>query len=309
MEREDSQQLCEVCTKIDFVQYFQREVNTYIYESGLVGADTNALRLGRFEDIFGKSSSCPFCRLVVTAVCKRHTSWTFTPRHIIARNSEEGTEMECWMYSYSYAIHNPSETESETASRIGIATRVSEGLFSSPEDHAGDIQLLAEDAPQISRSKLFHGRIVDAAKLDMELARSWLRCCELKHGKLCENPRPMVNECSMQPYGHMVIDVKRLCICHLPQGSRYVCLSYCWPIEETFTLTQATLSELLGPRSLERRMQELPHTDPRRNSMCFRTRRDVSLGLTPFASFRTTRTINDIKYLKWIEFTLLHFSH
>ena len=77
--------------------------------------------------------------------------------HMIAANREEGTEMECWMYSYCYAICNPYEPDSETANRIGIATRVAKGRLSSPEDHAGDIQLLAEDAPPINRSKLFHG--------------------------------------------------------------------------------------------------------------------------------------------------------
>lgn len=262
MDQDRSQQLCETCTKIDFKEYFQHEIGTHVYEPGnLVGADTNALRLGRFEDLFKKSSSCPFCRLVVTAICRRRTSWTFTPEHMIARNREEGTEMECWMYSYCYAIHDPFETDSETANRIGIATRVATGWLSSPEDHAGDIQLVAEDAPRINRSKLFHGRVVDAAKLDMELARNWLRCCEREHGELCENPSStMMNNGSLQPHSLMVVDVQRLCICHLPPGSRYACLSYSWPIAEAFMLTQATLSELLGANSLAGRMRELPHT-------------------------------------------------
>jgi len=92
-------------------------------------------------------------------------------------------------YNCCYATHNPLETGSETANCIGIATRASEGYFSTPGDVAGDIQLLAEDAPQIGRSKLFHGRIVNAAKLDMELARSWLHCCHSDHGERCEKPR------------------------------------------------------------------------------------------------------------------------
>lgn len=266
MDQDRSQQLCEICTNINFKEYFQHEIGTHVYErTHWIGADTNALRLGRIEDLFQKSSSCPFCRLVVAAIVqrrRRRISKTFTIENLIARNREEGTEMECWMYSYCYAIHNPSKTDSETANRIGIATRVAKGYRPYlPEDHAGDIQLLAEDAPRINKAKLFHGRVVDVAKLDMELARNWLRCCEREHGELCENPSStMMNDRSTQPRSLMVVDVKRLCICRLPPGSRYVCLSYCWPIAKAFMLTQATLSELLGAKSLARRMRELPHT-------------------------------------------------
>lgn len=260
MERKHSQQLCEICKDIDFKQYFQREIGAHVYEDSLVGASKDALRLGLFKDIVEKSSSCPFCHLVASAICRRRTSWTFSPEQQVAANSKQKNEMECWIYSYSYASHDPEKAEAETANRIGVATRICEGFFSSPEDHAGDIQLLADDAWQIGKSRLFHGRVVNAANLDLKLARGWLRCCENEHGELCAVPRFMRNDPNVEPHSLMVVDVRHLCICYLPSGSRYICLSYCWPPAKPFTLTQATLSQLFHERSLEPRMHELPYT-------------------------------------------------
>ncbi|KAL9609351.1 MAG: hypothetical protein Q9167_005876 [Letrouitia subvulpina] len=163
MERKHSQQLCEICKDIDFKQYFQREIGAHAYEDGLVGASKDALRLGLFKEIVEKSFSCPFCHLVASAICRRRTSWTFSPEQQVAANSEQKKVMECWIYSYSYACHDPEKAEAETANRIGVATRIVEDFFSSPEDHAGDIQLLADDAWRIGKSsQLFLERSLES---------------------------------------------------------------------------------------------------------------------------------------------------
>ena len=73
-----------------------------------------------------------------------------------------------WVYSYIYAFHDPMEPETETVNRIGIATRMNKEGFSTPEDLAGDIQLLADDASQVGKSRLFHGRSIDAVKMDVK---------------------------------------------------------------------------------------------------------------------------------------------
>lgn len=43
-------------------------------------------------------------------------------------------------------------------------------------------------------------------------------------------------------------------------GSRYISLSYCWPIDDTFKLTKADLTELIKIYSLQQRMHEIPQS-------------------------------------------------
>ena len=262
MEQDHHERLCSVCRKIDFKQYFQREVNVHHDQSGWVGADKTASELGSFKSMVERSSMCPFCRLVVGALCwEKDTSSAIEPENLITKASENGTELKCWIFSYCYAIHNPSESKSKKTYRIGIATRLNGGDFSAIfKDHAADIQLLAENSSQIGSSKLFHGRVVNPAKMNIELAVHWLRCCQLEHGELCENPGSVINVSSIQPHGIRVIDVKRLHVSSLPSGSRYICLSYCWPSTKPLTLTKDSLDQLTKVGSLRCTTSELPQS-------------------------------------------------
>lgn len=250
------QQLCKICEGIDFNDYFRRAVNCHTYQDGFVGANKNAVRLGLFEEIVQKSSFCSFCYLVAMAICRRRSSWVFNPQQKIAADRKRGVVMECWMYSYIYADHEPAEPGSERVNRIGIATRKNDEGPSESDDLAGDIQLVADDASQVGKSRLFHGRAVDAARMDGEMLRKWLDCCKTEHGDLCAIPR---DNPDTKPENLLVVDVENLCICHLPPGSDYICLSYCWPMKKPFTLTRAVKNQLFQPRSLNQRLRELPH--------------------------------------------------
>jgi len=261
MALEQDQHLCQVCTSINFSEYFQRAINSRVDDQGFPGASLNAFRLGVFEDIYRKSSTCAFCRLAVDAVCNNNIWSSPTPEAIMACNQTEGRGVECWMYSYLYADNDPDTADSQKAFRIGIATRVGEEGNCMPSDHSGDIQLLAEDALRICGSQLFHGRLIGREKVDVDLPRRWLSYCEREHREFCETPSLMFDSPPIpEPQDLLVIDVRRQCICHLPQGSRYVALSYCWPTGDTFKLTRANLNELLEGGSLTNRIQELPLT-------------------------------------------------
>ena len=250
------QQLCKICEGIDFKEYFRRAIDCHVYEDGFVGANKNALRLGFFEEIVQRSSSCSFCYLVAMSICRRRSSWLFSPQQKIAADRKRGFVMECWMYSYIYAEHDPTEPGPETSYRIGIATRKNDEGPSKSEDLAGDIQLLADDASQVGKPRLFHGRAIDAARMDGEMVRKWLGCCEVEHGELCAIPKENPDT---RPENLLVVDVENLCICHLPPDSSYICLSYCWPKKKPFTLTYAERDQLFQPRSLNQKLWELPY--------------------------------------------------
>jgi hypothetical protein len=162
--------------------------------------------------------------------------------------------MECWIYSYCYADKDPDGADSQKAYRIGISTRVGDEDDCIPADPEGDIQLLAEDAMHLDMSPLFYGRMIHPDRVDIELTRQWLRLCENEHREHCKSAD--VEE----PQQLLAIDVRRQCLCYLPQGSRYLALSYCWPISPTFMLTRIVLNGLLESGSLRSKMRELPQT-------------------------------------------------
>lgn len=262
MTSQQSTTLCQVCAEIDFPEYFRRAINNRVDERGLVGANPNACRLGFLEDIYQKISDCPFCWLVVNAICRKHIQSHTSLEALLTQVQTAGSAaVECWMYSYLYADNAAFKTDSKKAYRIGIATRVSEEQFCSADDHSADVQLLAEDAELVCGSKLFYGRKFDPEKFDIDLLRYWLWCCEEKHGRHCEAPGFMYDSLPIvQPRDLLAVNVKNQCLEYLPPKSRYVALSYCWPVGDTFKLTQACLDGLLEAESLKNKMHELPQT-------------------------------------------------
>lgn len=73
---------------------------------------------------------------------------------------------------------------------------------------------------------------------------------------LCE-PEP---DAGLGPRSAMVIDVRQSRICCMPENARYLALSYCWPVGETFKLVRANLVELQRVGSLDSKIQQLPAT-------------------------------------------------
>ena len=255
MEPVPDNQLCESCSKINILQYFQRAVHSRVDESGFVGPTRDALKLGTVNILYKRSSKCSFCRLVIQAMCNRDCDSDISPEHLVAESQKAQNPIECWLYSYCFAESNLGDVESTKAFRIGIATQMKGEGPCTREERAGDIQLLATDARKAGLSELFYGRIV-STKIDLGLPRSWIRICEREHGTLCEESNTETT--STSPQDLILIDVKRMCLCYPSQQPRYVALSYCWPMTDAFQLSRDTLSEMLEAGSIGRRMKEMP---------------------------------------------------
>lgn len=255
MDQPHRQELCKVCGQINFERYFTHRVNCYVTKRKQIGADVNAAKLGYLKDLHSRSSSCLFCWLVVMSICRKEASSR------IKRDAVGDERMECWIFSYCFAKYDLEESGPEIAFRIGIAARQSKDILPNAADLDGSIQLLAEDAPQINRQKLFHGRIVDVKKVNKILASNWLRICESEHKNKCEQPGPVYHGRDARLCDLILVDVKNLCIVQqrseLPATPRSICLSYCWPPKKPYTLTQAGLCELLQGKSVQSKLEFL----------------------------------------------------
>lgn len=206
-----------------------------------------------------------FCYLVSHAIPAKKFGESLTPEDVVRA---EGAKLECWIYGYCFAENGPGgahgEGKGKKGYRIGIASRAEgrkQRTFRPFLDHIGEIQLLAEDAMRLSGSELFYGRLLRPTRADPGLLREWLKCCERDHGARCRSPLSHgTNDENAGLKGLLVIDVRRECICHLPEGARYVALSYCWPAGGALTLGKANHDELLQPGSIGRTLKKFPTT-------------------------------------------------
>ena len=178
----------------------------------------------------------------------------------------------CYIYSYPCASNDEKrevteillpESETVKACRIGVGLRRPVGPMEivPSKDRAGSIQLSALDSAKIGNSDLFHGRILQPEKGDIELVKKWLHICEFQHAQKCEVPaaHPEIASPDPAPENLLVIDVQHMQLCYLPAGKRYVALSYCWPVNNTgnFTTSRADLPQLLQPGSLRERWESI----------------------------------------------------
>jgi len=264
--------MCTICAAIDFAHYFRSEVNVSHEDSIFVRPSSEATKLGYLSEIYQRSSNCSFCRLVINAICKRWLRYEWvTPEELLEECVENGRNVEYHIYSYLFASDDSEDTASmgtlptgQTPSSSHKAYRIGIGAIEDPRPyigHAGDIQLLATSAAQIKES-LFHGRALNPERVDITLARKWLRICEIEHGDFCEVPAFDPGETSADPFPEQlfVVDVREMCLRELPQEARYIALSYCWPQNstDTFMTTASSVSELLIPGALNSILKNLP---------------------------------------------------
>ena len=198
----------------------------------------------------------------------------------------------------------PEAKDSERAFRIGIGTRPFTDEKPAPSlDHAGDIQLSAISAAQRGRSGLFHGRAFHPERVNLCMARDWRRVCEDQHERKCEFPALEIEDSvsTASPQELPVIDGRRMCLRRLPEGSRYIALSYCWPRVNTFVTSKSTVMELFTPGSLRERRNSF-----RLFKMLFTASMNSvnnTYGSMRYALSKMMRNTKVLKYNRWIMFT------
>jgi hypothetical protein len=89
---------------------------------------------------------------------------------------------------------------------------------------------------------LGYGRYMEPKLSDFSLMKRWIKLCDDNHGDYCT--KPMVDFKRARFYNKLrVIDVELDCVCELPEGGRYLALSYCWGGVSQLTLTKETHDE------------------------------------------------------------------
>lgn len=179
--------------------------------------------LGSRRELFTKAPSCKLCRLSTQAL---------------------------YSYDQKRACEDPAEIECLVDDSHGNVLQLTGRYF---ESGIGPLYLL----PLCRSKKLLSGRLVDRDYVNVDLIRSWIRCCDGWHRGTCDTV-PSLAEPSIAPA--RVIDVNNKCLVSLPRLARYVALSYVWGQGKNLVTTTDNLKALQKPGALDGDTVHIPRT-------------------------------------------------
>jgi hypothetical protein len=232
--------LCEVCATTDFPTYFQPPGPEEVSSRNHAGEEVYKVKvLGLRADIRRKRTRCAFCNLVCEAM-----------RIGLDKSADNATirlsSLCCARNQYNVF------TDGAYAIRITQVPPKNGSL--------GLIQILADDAQLLGLPRLFHARVPTSTGFDMAQARRWLDICRTRHGQSCESLSGESDETAPRPLNLLAIDLANMSICHMPSGSDYIALSYCWPAISYLTLNCGNREDLFKHQALLKNLDMLPGT-------------------------------------------------
>lgn len=213
--------LCNTCAHLDVRSFFTEEKGLQRSVLNAVGASPDAVNLGQLHDVHERSFQCNFCRIVFEAVQRRgsRVSW-LTMEWLLNRSRSLGTESQCLLYSYRFAntLENDSIADQGQGYRLAIALRPL-GSWPAIANKAGEIVLVDTTATASNAGRTLQGRIMQLDRVNVTLAKRWLRICEMEHGRSCEVPGDDLEKTipDSRPVNLIVIDVQNKRLCKLPE--------------------------------------------------------------------------------------------
>ena len=191
-------------------------------------------RMGRFNEIKLRSEECELCQLLVKSMENKPKS-SGAPANI----DEAAVCMLFWTVDGRERVQSTESTPSYTVKRT---RRLSiEWQSATAKIDTSYIVLIAPDGkflpdgtvnPQGERgeqSTFFLGRkLTSLEKANTELVRDWLHLCSNHHVDcVIDHGDPRFRDLLPEPF-FTVVDVDRMCLSGLPEGAKYLALSYTW---------------------------------------------------------------------------------
>jgi hypothetical protein len=113
-------------------------------------------------------------------------------------------------------------------------------------------------APKNGGKGLFFGRALHSVKTDAALIRRWISYCEHSHGDACKS-HTQGGPIRKSFFG--VIDVTDMCLKKLPDGAKYIALSYTWGKSgHYFKTTPDNVRDLLKSGGIRKMDMMMPRT-------------------------------------------------
>ncbi|KAK8188919.1 heterokaryon incompatibility protein-domain-containing protein [Phyllosticta capitalensis] len=214
-----SDSLCRQCSQLN-ISLAKFQVTSGEPLPGLENYDNAGLgrrSLGFLDEIYRKSTACPFCRLIFCATY-RDGEDSEVNRGSVGYDGLDSLEerVEClveWQLD-GREISGSSNISTPKTRRL----RVFNMKTTFPEAHIVLVEGDAQEGPT------FLGRIVSAPQIDTGLIRRWMHLCESKHGPGCRHPQTRV----ISGKELIFVDVQDMCLVWQSSTCRYMTLSYVW---------------------------------------------------------------------------------
>ncbi|KAK5653237.1 hypothetical protein OQA88_9136 [Cercophora sp. LCS_1] len=234
--------LCETCSNLNLTpSSFTPKDNT--------SRNEESMPLGLFQDVHTRP--CSLCRLVsrvLDADYKLHNPDSPVDRQananaqvsLVWTNHEDLQEVE-------YAFNKTDKLRVQLVSPDGVGAYNSElriEPFCSPE---GDPKVLV-------------GRAHGDGEIDVELLKSWMKCCEDWHAGECKTSFRTKLEHPAARFVMYGIDVVEMRLKRMEEGERYCALSYVWGRKPFYRLLKGDLDSLMGVNGIKEVMHQLPGT-------------------------------------------------
>lgn len=205
-----SSTLCATCASLNIKQ---------ILRDGLPEEDK--ICLGLLPDIMNKGGHCGMCCLVSDLIRRRWRLHDFPNADL--------QNISCYLSSRQFPEDAPGPQARRPCYRLYIHPSrrlldIQRRLVTTGAALYLDIQSLAEDSRELSRSRDLHGRGLKE-EVDIGLIKKWIKRCETKHD--CESVwwRPADERL---PVFVRMIDVTKMALVPASPECRYIALSYVW---------------------------------------------------------------------------------
>ncbi|KAL9069420.1 MAG: hypothetical protein Q9157_006173 [Trypethelium eluteriae] len=226
--------LCNVCREIDFDKFLHRHAWSK--------------KLGSWEQI-EESTSCPFCRLVVSALGPRPPNAPALAGERITLRNEKS-----WKLFVSQSDYDGPERSERYSNKLDLKAAAEHapgaytyGLRVSTKsgDYSGLIQRVTKSHEE-EKDFPFWCRPVNPDMVNIGLLKSWLKKCQRYHGRSCDE---VAVSTTRLPLNLRVIDLEHKCIISAPKNCAYAAISYVWG---------ERLMEMKMPKTLREHVQRMP---------------------------------------------------
>ena len=214
-------------------------------------------QLGTLSQIRERSQNCPFCRLVIRSLEVQHEAFKKNvARDGVSVNDADENKAVCFA---SWQVDGRELLRDVKGKIIGDKPRTRRIRLRWDWDGFQDsyIVLMAPGHPW-ANTGLFLGRNVESARINPALVRSWVELCRNSHGEVCEHVDRQIER--HNPF-FGVIDVHDMYLTALPDGARYVALSYTWgDASRSFTTKKSNVQKLRQKNGLRAIELDLPRS-------------------------------------------------
>ena len=258
--RNNPQALCDTCKSLNLsadqftVKPVSPPASGYLYRPNdaqpsifEIGSGRGKFCLGPLGNIVDKSNRCPMCSLIARAAQEQTTE-----------DLSEDSGPSRLRHFKCYISWQLDGRDKVGVMKTRVRTRRIRVSWEGKGLQDAYLVLLADYA--WADDSLFHGRNVESSRANLALVRNWIQLCHQHHGETCEaQHREEFEEMRGESY-FGVIDVQDMCLTSLPEGQRYIALSYTWKPEERFMTRTGNITNLQKPNGLKLKIDDIPRS-------------------------------------------------